>query len=99
MTNTVPSKIYPTLKINPNETKIIIEYNVHYSQSSGCGFTDGRRTLKVSPSEAFGLRLYKLSPPAIRGSQTGQGPNDEIYFHSVVIFTPKPDLFTKTAPQ
>ena len=63
-----PSEIYPTLKINPNEIKIIFESNVHYSQ---------------------------LSPPETRG---GTG-NDGIYFHSAVIFTPKPGLFDETPPQ
>ena len=90
-----PSEIYPTLKINPNEIKIIFESNVHYSQSGGYTFGDGRNTKNVSPSGAFGLRLYKLSPPETRG---GTG-NDGIYFHSAVIFTPKPGLFDETPPQ
>ena len=98
LTNAVPSEIYPTLKINPGEIKIIIECNVHYSQSSNYSFTDGRKTSKVSPSEAFGLRLYKLSPPVTRGREEGW-PNDGIYFHAAVIFTPKPGLFDETPPQ
>ena len=93
--NASPSEIYPTLKINPGEIKIIFESNVHYSQSGSYYFGDGRNTKNVSPSEAFGLRLYKLSPPVTRG---GTG-NDGIYFHSAVIFTPKPGLFDETPPE
>ncbi|MBO4405861.1 MAG: hypothetical protein J5821_03955 [Alphaproteobacteria bacterium] len=93
LTNASPSEIYPTLKIKPDEIKIIIECAVFYQQGSAYGFTDGRSSTDVSPSEAFGLRLYKLSPPKTRA-----GMNICLYFHSAVIFTPKPGLFDKTPP-
>lgn len=93
LTNASPSDIYPTLKINPNEIKIIIECAIHYSRSSGYHFTDGRTTSNVTASQAFGLRFFNLSPTATRA-----GSNDAIFFNSVAIFTPNPGLFNTTAP-
>ena len=94
--NASPSEIYPTLKFDkPGDIKIIFESNIHYSQSS-YSFGDGRLTKNVSPSEAFGLRLYKLSPPSTRGRKEGQTQNDGIYFHSAVIFTPIHKDFFRT---
>ena len=81
LSNALPTEIYPALKINPGETKIILECAVHYYNTD------------VPCSRAFGLRLLKLSPPALRA-----GSNDAIFFPSVVIFTPKPGLFDATAP-
>ena len=94
LSNKSPSEIYPTLKISPGETKIILECATHYSQSSAYFFTDGRRAADVSPSQAFGLRLFKLSPPKTRDGKT----NDAIYFHSVVIFSPASTVFFQSAP-
>ena len=94
LSNASPSEIYPTLRIEKDQIKIIIECAIHYSQANGYSFADGRRTASVSPFQAFGLKLYKLSPPVTRGGTN----NDAIYFHSVVIFTPKPGLFDGTAP-
>ena len=94
LTNASPSEIYPTLKINPDEIKIIIECGVHYSQAGSYYFTDGRSAADVSPAEAFGLRLFKLLPDATRA-----GSNGSIFFLSAVIFTPKPGLFDKTPPK
>lgn len=94
LSNASPSEIYPTLRIEKDQIKIIIECAIHYSQASGYSFADGRRTASVSPSQAFGLKLYKLSPPVTRDGTN----NDAIYFHSAVIFTPNPELFNETAP-
>ena len=94
LTKASPSEIYPTLKIEKDQIKIIIECAVHYSPANSYSFSDGRKTRDVSPSEAFGLRLFKLSPP-----ETRAGSNDAIYFHSAVIFTPKPGLFDATPPK
>ena len=93
--NKSPSKIYPTLKINPGDIKIIIECTIHYTRDEVYSFTDGRKPSNVSPSEVFGLLLYKLSPPKTRDGIT----NDALYFNSVVIFTPKPGLFDETPPR
>ncbi len=95
LSNASPSEIYPTLKINPGEIKIIIECALFYHQAKDYFFTDGRRTSNVSPSEAFGLNLFKLSPPIARDGYA----NQNVYFHSAVIFTPKPGLFDETPPQ
>lgn len=94
LSNVSPSEIYPTLRIGKDQIKIIIECAVHYSQASGYRFADGRLTANVSPSHAFGLKLHRLSPPATRDGKN----NDAIYFHSVVIFTPRLGLFDETAP-
>ena len=93
LTDASPSEIYPTLKINPDEIKIIVECSVFYQHGDRYGFSDGRSSAQVSPSQAFGLHLYKLSPPKVRA-----GSNACLYFHSAVIFTPKPGLFDATAP-
>ena len=92
--NVSPSEIYPLLRIEKDQIKIIIECAIHYAQGSGYSFADGRLTANVSPAHAFGLRLYKLAPPVTRDGAT----NDAIYFHSAVIFTPNPELFNETAP-
>ncbi len=86
-TNVVPSKIYPTLTIEPGETKIIIECSLHYSQWYQYYFTDGRPTSSVSPREAFGFYLLSNLPHT-----------QELYFQSVVIFTPKSGLFDDNVP-
>ncbi len=84
LTDASPSEIYPTLKINPGDIKIIVECGVHYSRSKGYGFTDGRLSSQVSSSEAFGLYSLKLSADAVRAG----AKNDSIYFLSAVIFKP-----------
>jgi hypothetical protein len=86
-TNIAPSAIYPKLRINPNEKKIIVECCCCYHKENGPDtFSDGRKCQNVSPREAFGL--YILSPKA-----KGEG-----YFNSVIIFTPKPGLFDQNPP-
>ncbi len=86
--NVIPSKIYPTLMIKPGETKIIIECALHYSQWYKYHFTDGRPTSSVSPREAFGFHLLSSLPHT-----------QELYFQSVIIFTPKVGLFSETPPK
>ncbi|MDR1235406.1 MAG: hypothetical protein LBJ96_00205 [Holosporaceae bacterium] len=82
-----PSKIYPDLRIQKGEMKILVEVCFHYSKSSGYGFTDSRMCADVSSKTAFGF--FVLNPPR---------KGDSIYFNTVVIFTPKPGLFDDTAP-
>ena len=89
-----PSEIYPTLKINPGEIKIIVECSIHYERVKGYAFADGRKAANVTASEAFGLRLFKLSYP-----NTRRGNNVKMFFPSTVIFTPKPGLFDETPPK
>ena len=85
LTNTSPSNIYPTLKINPGDVKIIIETLMERDNS-------GTQYKGISDKAAFGL--YLVTPKSI-------GDNDSWshMFHSVVIFTPKPGLFDETAPK
>ena len=92
--NVPPSQIYPTLKIEQNEVKIIVECAIHYSRSPDYSFTDGRLCSEVTPKQAFGFFVYPIAPPI-----THKANNDAIYFHSVVIFSPRPGLFSETAPK
>lgn len=95
LSNASPSEIYPTLKINPGEIKIIIECALFYYQAKGYYFTDGRSKSNVSPSQVFGLKIFKLTAPVARDGYA----NKNVFFHSAVIFTPKPGLFDATPPQ
>jgi hypothetical protein len=76
-----PSKIYPDLRIQKGETKILVEISFHYSN-----FSDGRNSVNVPVKTAFGF--FVLNIPK----------SNNIYFNTVVIFTPKPGLFGDTAP-
>ena len=80
--NVSPSNIYETLKINEGEEKIIIECLIF--NYTVYKNLEGKY---IPAKEALGLKL--LSPKAIGG--TG-------FLNSVVIFTPKPGLFSETAP-
>jgi len=75
-TNVTPSSIYPTLKINKGESKILIDVNLYSEPSSH------------DHKKVFGLYLVKpkTSFAAAR------------LFDSVVIFTPKPGLFSEKPP-
>ncbi len=89
LNNVIPSKIYPTLTIEPGETKIIIECSLLYKHfTDPYYFTDGRLTSSVSPREAFGFYLLSNLPHM-----------EEAYFQSVIIFTPKVGLFSETPPK
>ena len=91
-TDVSPTDIYPTLKINEGEVKIIIE----------CPLFCRERTMSLDAyvasdsqdtraKKAFNCRL--VTPKATyKTSQYG------FYFNSVVIFTPKPGLFDRTPP-
>jgi Flp pilus assembly protein TadG len=84
----IPSVIYPELKIQSGETKIIVECAFHYYRDikPGYKFTDGRYCQNVSSGDAFGFYALNLQK---------QGA----FFRTVVIFTPKPGLFDATAPK
>jgi hypothetical protein len=84
--NVLPASIYPQLKIQPGEKKILLDCAYCYHNDSSWKFTDGRNCANVSPREAFGF--FVLSPSRI---------NDG-FFNKVVIFTPKPGLFDETLP-
>jgi hypothetical protein len=88
--NVVPSKIYPTLSIKPGQIKIIVEVILIYS--SNYKFGDGS-WCKVAPNRAFGFWMLPIS-----GRKTNAINADTAYFNTVVIFTPKPGLFSETKP-
>jgi hypothetical protein len=75
-----PSEIYPSLKIEPGQEKIII-VSSFYRKSS------------YLPSNKQSFGFYLLDPKHLN-----ENDNTWYFFHSVVIFTPKPGLFTETAP-
>ncbi len=87
-TEAEPSSIYPTLKINEGEVKIIVEVTPWCTKdqmsTSDYNASDDQSTCA---RKAFRCRLVT---PKVVGSAN--------YFNSVVIFTPKPGLFTETAP-
>jgi hypothetical protein len=89
--NANPSEIYKDLRINEGEVKILVECSSMYPSKSGDRyFSDGRGCSNVSPREAFGF--WALTPKS-------QSPNGWGYFNTVVIFTPKPGLFSETGSQ
>jgi hypothetical protein len=83
-TNVAPSDIHPLLKINPGETKIIIETVMFY----GFDFKDNNGYEPHSIRKAFNCLLTDIK------SKTNSGN----FFISTVIFTPKPGLFSETPP-
>lgn len=89
-TNVAPSDIYPGLKINPGETKIIVESMIWWNRGR---FSDGRSG-NISPREVFSLLLV---PPKIYANNGNE--NNASYMHGVAIFTPKSGLFDETPPR
>lgn len=83
LTNVYSEKIYPTLKIDKNKTKIIVETMIERNRDSkGFGL--------ISDKAAMGLHI--VSPSTVLDGSWSH------MFHSVVIFTPKQGLFTETTP-
>jgi hypothetical protein len=87
-----PSSIHKDLQIKDGEIKIILQYAYFYNGTSGSGFgfNDGRLCRNVSVKDAFGFLVVNPKP------QNLSAPF--LYFHAVVIFTPKPGLFGDAAP-
>ncbi len=82
--NVSPSQIYSSLKIN-SEAKIAIEASMMIQNSNGDYNVNGK---SIPHKEAFGLHFIK--PKC--------GCSWYFFFPSVVIFTPKPGLFTNANP-
>ena len=83
--NASPTEIYPSFSINPGETKIIVEICAyHTTEYQKVGGGNWG-----SPKEEFGFFL--ISPKPAR--------TQSFYFEKVIIFTPKPGLFSETPPQ
>ena len=82
-TNVVPSTIYPTLTIFEGQEQIIVENMLYWNY----GFSDASNFAPRTAKEAFGFYLLN---PKVKGTQ--------MFFNSVLIFTPKPGLFDETGP-
>ena len=92
LTDATSTQIHPKLRIKQGETKIIVECALEYVH--GRYYADGTPCSSRSFREAFGFLIF--SPSCVRypyGSWTFHS-----FFHSVTIFTPKPGLFSDTAP-
>ena len=89
-TKVPPSEIHPLLKINPGESKIIVEVSLLHQP--GTKTTQGHTT--NSANEVFNMKMYKLTPQKALPEYNGYW-----YFFSNVIFTPKSGLFSETPPK
>jgi hypothetical protein len=95
--NTAASSIYKDLTINSGEIKILIECSsIYFYGNKNYSFSDGRPFTKVTPREAFDFLVLSPKHKTVYGKAVSTGTT---YFNSVVIFTPKPGLFSETAPQ
>ena len=92
LTNVAPSAILPELSIMPGEIKVILEACLTYSYLSNFKLPNGANTSTVDYSKIFGFYL-------IKPKYTQRTSEERACFHSIVIFTPKPGLFSETAPQ
>ena len=86
--NTAPKNIYQKLRINPGEIKIIVETCIlvcenYYGDING---------IFHSIKNMLGLYFAK---PAIHGN----GEGNYSAFNSIVIFSPRPGLFSETPPK
>lgn len=87
-TQVIPSDIYEELSINPGEVKIILEACLDYS--TAYKLPNGNSCSTVDYSKI--LEFYVVRP-----KYTYRIANERTCFNSVVIFTPKPGLFSETA--
>ena len=88
--NTAPKNIYPTLRIKPGEMKIIVEANIFLGSSNYTDINGINQPFKKQ------LGLYLTEPKVIYSPVTAVHRTS---FNSVVIFSPRPGLFSETAPQ
>lgn len=91
-TDAAPSKIYPSLKINPGEVKIIIESIIFHS--GGYPFMDGSSS-DIPLRNIFHFLMFTPKATNLSGNKR----SDSGFFNSVTIFTPKPGLFDETPPK
>ncbi len=85
LTKVSPTAIHPLLTtIEPGKPKIVIECVMHYPLNFAR--VDGYEPR--SPKKAFGFFLANVK----------SATNSDAYFHSAVVFTPKPDLFSSDYP-
>jgi hypothetical protein len=79
--------IFNGLTISEGEIKIIVEVS---HRTELCKYADGKSVSSVPISKRFGFLI--LTPRCPTPAKSGS------HFHSVVIFTPKPGLFSETTP-
>ena len=91
--NVVPSKIYPGLTIESGQIKMIVEC-AQYVRSSGNNFTDGGSVNSVPRRTLFS---FLLTSPKVR-CWDNDPKHPEMYFNSVVVFTPAAGLFDEQPP-
>ena len=89
--NSTPSSICPELTIKPGEIKIILEACIDYDAEL-YKLHNGNSTSTVDYSKVLGF--YVIKP-----RYTSRTKGERACFNSVVIFTPKPGLFSETASQ
>lgn len=96
-TGTAPSSsFYPTLKISEGKCKILLQCSLFYDYTGTCRETfsegphKGKKCGQVPARSAFGFHV--ISPRGVDGRK-------DAFFPATVIFTPKPELFSETAPQ
>ena len=82
-----PSEIYPPLSMNPGEKKIILEAFIYFAPNTGYQKVGGKSWGSVQNEFGF----YIISPKPARTT--------EFYFDKVVMFSPRPGLFSETPPQ
>ena len=82
--------VYKSLEIEKGEVKILLEFHINALPSYK--FWDGTSLFSIPLPKRFGLFL--ISPKSCRNSR-----NIYSYFNSVVIFNPKPGLFSETPPR
>ena len=81
------NNIYKGLTIKNGEMKIIVEISL---RTGLCKYTNGQSVSSVPISKRFGFYLITPKCPTPKGNGS--------HFHSVVIFSPNPDLFTTSPP-
>jgi hypothetical protein len=87
-----PAAVYPGLSISDGEVKIIVEVGSYFNRGhANCRYLDG--SVAASLREVFG---FFLIDPIITAYEANSGGN--IYFNSIIIFTPKSGLFDGIAP-
>ena len=80
-------EIYESLEIEKDQVKMLLDIGIMTIHQ----MADGTPVQNIPLSRRFGLWI--VSPK----NRASSGTN--IYFNTVIIFTPKPDLFDETPPQ
>ena len=90
LSNAAPESIYPGLKMQPGEAKILVAPIIFYSPEETYYIkVDGRRWNQSTTREEFGFLF--ASPPH-------NGVSHEFYFENVAVFAPSAGLFSETVP-